>query len=66
MKLTLISALEVSALKLLRWCGESASSAGLVVHVFPHMQRKIDVIIDVFGTHEKRHFIENKEVANER
>lgn len=41
------------------------AGAGYLVHVFPHMRRKIDVIIDVFETHEKGHLIENKQVVNE-
>jgi hypothetical protein len=45
---------------------EHSSSAGQIVHIFPHMQRKIDVIIDVFETYGKGHLIEIKEVVNER
>jgi hypothetical protein len=59
-------AAKITALPGLPYCQEHSSSTGLVVHVFPHMQRKIDVIIDVFEMHEKRHLIENNEVVNER
>ena len=55
-----------SALKALLSFRKCQSSTGHIVHVFPHMQRKIDVIIDVFETHEKGHLIENKQVVNER
>jgi hypothetical protein len=55
-----------AALSALLCYQEHSSSTGQIVHVFPHMRRKIDVIIDVFETHEKRHLIEYKEVVNER
>jgi len=39
---------------------ECSPPAGYLVRVSPHTRRKIDVIIDVFETPEKRHLIENK------